>query len=249
MGLDASVAAPELEATSREGASTSSRGTDEVDELTGTTGVEGEQLPPEQVSFLEKLFIRKLQKGDAKAFRELVRKHQDRVFSLCFRMLADSHEAEDVAQEVFFAVHKHLPRFRGDCRLSTWIYRVAKNHCLNRLKYRERRETEGDAALEQVDGTSMDAGLMSRPERPDRALLGAEERNQVQLALVQLSAEHRLLVVLRDIEGMSYEEIARIAELPAGTVKSRLHRARAALAELLAQAGMAPEGVRPGEPS
>jgi RNA polymerase sigma-70 factor (ECF subfamily) len=201
-------------------------------------------LPTESVPFLERLFLRKLQRGDAKAFRELVRKHQDRIYSLCYRMLGDSAEAEDVAQEVFLAVHKHLPRFRGDCRLSTWLYRVAKNHCLNRIKYRERRETVDDSELNQVDSHQIDAGHISRPERPDQALLGAEERTRVHAALKQLSAEHRLLVVLRDIEGMSYEEIARIAELPAGTVKSRLHRARSALADLLAQAGMAPEGAR-----
>jgi RNA polymerase sigma-70 factor (ECF subfamily) len=210
---------------------------------------DGAMLPPESIPFLEKLFLRKLQRGDPRAFREFVRKHEDRVFSLCFRMLSDRHEAEDVAQEVFLAVHKHLPRFRGDCRLSTWIYRVAKNHCLNRLKYRVRRETEDDSVLERIDGSSTEGGLMSHPERPDRALLGAEERNHVQAALLKLSAEHRLLVVLRDIEGMSYEEIARIAELPAGTVKSRLHRARAALAELLAAAGMAPDGASDGRPS
>lgn len=244
MGLDGSASAPTMEATTSDGSDESARliavgevtPTPEVSDVVGV-------IPAEPVPFLEKLFIRKLQRGDAKAFRELVRKNQDRIYSLCLRMLGDAHEAEDVAQEVFLAVHKHLPRFRGDCRLSTWLYRVAKNHCLNRIKYRERRETVDDSELNQVDGHQIDPGHLSRPERPDRALLGAEERARVHAALSQLSAEHRLLVVLRDIEGMSYEEIARIAELPAGTVKSRLHRARSALAELLAQAGMVPEGA------
>lgn len=201
-------------------------------------------VPPERVPILERLFLRRLQRGDGRAFRELVRRHQDRVFGLSLRMLGDAHEAEDVAQEVFVAVHRHLPRFRGDCRLSTWIFRVTRNHCLNRLKYLERRETDGEPDLDRHDAASMPESMQTVALRPDKALLGAEERHTVQVALQRLTTEHRLLVVLRDLEGMSYEEIGRIAELPAGTVKSRLHRARAHLAELLSAAGMAPEGAR-----
>jgi RNA polymerase sigma-70 factor (ECF subfamily) len=206
----------------------------EVDAAAGT---------PESVPLLEKFLVRKLQRGDARAFRDLVRKHQDRVFSMSLRMLGNAQEAEDVSQEVFVAVHRHLPRFRGDCRLSTWIFRVTKNHCLNRIKYLERRETDGETDLERVDAGDAADGFITAPERPDKALLGAEERRHVQQALNRLSAEHRLLVVLRDIEGMSYEECARIADLPPGTVRSRLHRARAALAEILAGEGMTPDGL------
>lgn len=197
----------------------------------------------ESVPLLERMLLRRLQRGDPRAFRELVRRHQDRVYSMSLRMLGDHHEAEDVAQEVFVAVHRHLPRFRGDCKLSTWVYRVTKNQCLNRLKYLDRRVADGDEALARSDGEGTE-GFITLPERPDRAALGAEERAQVHKALAQLSPEHRLLVVLRDIEGMSYEEIAQIADLAAGTVKSRLHRARAALADALERAGMGPDGGR-----
>jgi RNA polymerase sigma-70 factor (ECF subfamily) len=200
-------------------------------------------LPPERVPLLERLFLRRLQGGDPKAFRELVKRHEDRVFGLSLRMLGDAHEAEDVAQEVFVAVHRHLPRFRGDCRLSTWIFRVTRNHCLNRLKSLARRETACEPDLASHEGEGL-PGSMPAAVRPDKALLGAEERARVQSALQRLTTEHRLLVVLRDIEGMSYEEIGRIADLPPGTVKSRLHRARAHLAELLSKAGMAPDGAR-----
>jgi RNA polymerase sigma-70 factor (ECF subfamily) len=200
-------------------------------------------LPPEPVPMLERLFLRRLQRGDAKAFRELVLKHQDRVFSMSLRMLGDRREAEDLSQEVFLAVHRHIPRFRGQCRLSTWLYRITRNHCLNRLKYLEKRES--DELTDQNQGAEgageAELPLVTSSERPDRALLGAEERQQVHTALQRLSTEHRLLVVLRDIEGLSYEEIARVADVPEGTVKSRLHRARAALADLLEAAGMAPD--------
>jgi len=209
--------------------------------------IDASTLPPEAIPMLERLFLRRLQRGDPKAFRELVKRHQDRVYSLSLRMLGDAHEAEDVSQEVFLSMHKHLARFRGDCRLTTWLYRVTKNHCLNRIKYQGRRETDAEAPedLEKRVAES-EIPLVSAPDRPDRALLGAEERAHVHLALKQLSAEHRLLVVLRDIEGLAYEEIARIANLPAGTVKSRLHRARAALADLLTASGMVPEGAAAG---
>ncbi len=247
MGFDATVAAGTEVAAS--GVAEDPPAAARVQGLTDALGATDEEvgLDPENVSLLEKLFLRRLQRGDPRAFRELVRKHQDRVFSMTLRMLGDAHEAEDVSQEVFVAVHKNLARFRGDSRLSTWIYRVTKNHCLNRLKYLEKRESGGDADLARIDASQIDDVLLARPERPDQAILGAEERVAVQRALQRLSAEHRLLVVLRDIEGLAYEDIARVAELPAGTVKSRLHRARAALAEVLAAAGMAPEGAAPRE--
>jgi RNA polymerase sigma-70 factor (ECF subfamily) len=212
------------------------------DSLPGDAG-NPEGIPPESVPLLERLFLRRVQSGDPRAFRELVRKHQDRVYSLALRMLGDAHEAEDVSQDVFLSAHKHLTRFRGECRISTWLYRVTRNHCLNRLKYLERRETESDSARPEADLAQTEMPLLTQPDRPDRALLGAEERMHVHAALRHLSAEHRLLVVLRDIEGLSYEDIARIAELPAGTVKSRLHRARSALAAHLAAAGMVPDGT------
>jgi len=196
----------------------------------------------ERMPLFERLFLRRLQRGEPRAFAELVRLHKDRVFSLTLRMLGDRDEAEDVSQEVLVAVHRHLPRFRGDCRLSTWIYRVARNHCLNRIKYLSRRTGEGPGEVEGAEAAETAGRLLSAPERPDRALLGAEERQKVQQALQRLEAPSRLLVVLRDIEGMSYDEIARVAELPEGTVKSRLHRARAALATMLAEAGMVPDG-------
>jgi RNA polymerase sigma-70 factor (ECF subfamily) len=200
----------------------------------------------ESVGLFERMLLRRLQRGDARAFRELVGTHQDRVYSLCLRMLGQAQEAEDVSQEVFVAVHRHLPRFRGECRLSTWIYRVAKNRCLNRLKSMRLRATEAhDVDVHEANGPSEAHG--TGPARPDDALLGAEERAQVHRALATLSDDHRLLVVLRDIEGMSYEEIEKITDLAEGTVKSRLHRARAALADALERAGMAPSGSGRGE--
>lgn len=205
----------------------------------------GEAPEGERLSLSQRYFLRRLQRGDPRAFRELVRLHEDRVYSFVLRMLGDPQEAEDVSQEVFLAVHRNVARFRGDCQVSTWLYRMAKNHCLNRLKYLERRAPGGEIDLERT-GTSGDA-FGSRSRRPDEEMLAAEERAQVQRALGALSPEHRMLVVMRDIEGLGYEQIALVAQLPLGTVKSRIHRARAMLADALAAAGMMPDGASEGD--
>jgi RNA polymerase sigma-70 factor (ECF subfamily) len=181
----------------------------------------------------ERMLLRRLRRGDDRAFAQLVREHQDRVFDLLFRMLGDREEALDLSQEVFVSVHAALGRFRGESRLSTWIYRVAKNHCLNRLKYLQRRQRGRSTEISDVPEGVLEASLPSR--RPDEAIVEREEKALVQRALGELDEEHRLLLVLRDIEGLPYHEIAQVTELPEGTVKSRLHRARAALAVVVAR--------------
>jgi RNA polymerase sigma-70 factor (ECF subfamily) len=180
----------------------------------------------------ERFLLRRLRRGDARAFAVLVARYQDRVFNLAARMLGDAAEAEDVTQEVFVSVHQSLARFRGECRLSTWIFRVAKNHALNRLK----RAAVRDAAA--VDAES--AGDAREGQRPDALAIGREREAAVRRAIEMLPPDQRLLVVLRDMEGLSYEEVAEVADLPDGTVKSRLHRARMALMEILRGWGVTP---------
>lgn len=189
---------------------------------------------PEVVEqFKERMLLRRLRHGDERAFAELVKANQDRVFDLVFRMLGDREEALDLSQEVFVAVHAAVARFRGESRLSTWIFRVAKNHCLNRLKYLGRRERGRSTEISDVPESVLERNAPS--QRPDEAVSVSETRTMVQKAIAELDEEHRLLVVLRDVEGLSYHEIAAITDQPEGTVKSRLHRARAALAEIIAK--------------
>lgn len=204
---------------------------------------EGEQteVGRERMTLSERYFLRRLQRGDERAFRHFVQMHEDRIYSFILRMLGDTAEAEDLSQEVFLAVHQNLSKFRGDCRLSTWLYRMAKNRCLNRLEYLARRIHDEEP---DHDRHAHDDAFTIRPARPDEAVLAQEARDEVQRALAKLSDEHRLLIVMRDIEGLGYEQISHITELPLGTVKSRIHRARTALAALLDEAGMAPERAR-----
>jgi len=168
--------------------------------------------------------------GDTAAFEALVRRHEQRVFRLLVRMLGSPSEAEDVAQETFLNLHRHGHRFRGDARFSTFVYRVAANAALNR-----RRTIGRGQARERSLAASQASGLATPlpPADPEREAAGAQLRSRVQEALLALSPALRLPLVLYDIEGLGYSEVARVLELAEGTVKSRIHRARQALRPLL----------------
>lgn len=181
----------------------------------------------------EAAFVERLRARDERAFNDLVRAYERRVFGLVFRMLGNREEAEDLAQEVFVQVFKAIDQFRGDARLSTWVYRIAVNLCKNRSKYLSRRHTNkqddidalGDRApMSTAKGTT--AGSIARP---DDLLVGMQVERVVQQAIDSLEPEFREALILRDVEDLSYEEIAQITGLPDGTVKSRIHRARTQL--------------------
>jgi RNA polymerase sigma-70 factor (ECF subfamily) len=183
--------------------------------------------------------IRRLQQRDEKAFVQCMRAYQDKIYGLIYRMLGNHAEAQDVAQEVFVTVFKSIDGFRGDSKLSTWLYRIAANHCKNRIKYLRRRAhkatTDLDAHAERALQDSPSSTLGQAHAGPAEVLEGAQLERIVQRAIEKLDEEPRLLLVLRDVEEMSYEEIMQVTGLPEGTVKSRLHRARQALKEEIAR--------------
>ena len=188
-------------------------------------------------------FVERWQAGDLSAFEALVRRHERRVFSLVFRMLGSREEAEDVAQEAFLALHRHGHRFRREARFSTFVYRVAANAALNRRRSLGRRRAREEALSHRQDAGD---DLPSAPRDPEDAASGGEIQARVQAALLGLPKDLRLAVVLYDIEGQSYGEIAEVLQIPEGTVKSRIHRARTALRDRLkALAQTASEGVEP----
>ena len=189
------------------------------------------------MSELERTLLRRLRDRDERAFRELIDAHRDRVFNITYRMLGNRHEAEDVAQEVFITVFKTIETFREEAKFSTWLYRVTVNHCKNRIKYLSRRPGL-DRGRDEHDETKDQAGVNGAigappPSAPDRALEGAQMEKLLQDAIATLDDDHRIVVVLRDVEDLSIEEICDITGLPDGTVKSRLHRARLALRKKL----------------
>jgi RNA polymerase sigma-70 factor (ECF subfamily) len=176
--------------------------------------------------------IERLRRRDEAAFNVFVLTYQERVFRLLLRMLGDRAEAEDLAQEVFISIFKAIEGFRGESQLSTWVYRVAANHCRNRIKYLARRRRHlGGEFDEEIEVGKDVAGAPQRPTAPDRLLEARETESTLQAGLLALDEEQRELLVLREVEHLSYEEIMEILGLPEGTVKSRLHRARAALRE------------------
>jgi RNA polymerase sigma-70 factor (ECF subfamily) len=188
----------------------------------------------------ERRFIMRLQARDEHAFNELVETFSPRVFRLVFRMLGRRTEAEDMTQEVFVQVFKAIAHFRGDSKLSTWIYRVAINSCKNRTKYLSRRYDGAQDALDvaadhqplhQAKGvTAADVS------RPDQMVEGLQMEQIVRHAIAQLDPDFREALVLRDIENLTYDEITEITGLAEGTVKSRIHRARTLLKEIVERA-------------
>lgn len=165
-----------------------------------------------------------LRRGDPRAFEALVIAYQHRVFGVALRMLRNRAEAEEVAQEVFLRVHRAIGDFRGEAKLSTWLYAIASRLCLNRLASGERRMARaGEESLERLRA---DADPAAHVER-------GELEAALQRAIDELPEERRIVVVLRDMEGLAYEEIAAALELPLNTVRSRLHRARLDLKEKL----------------
>ena len=177
--------------------------------------------------------VARLRSGDGQAFSDLVRAHQGPVYRLLLRMLGDPAEAEDVAQDVFVSVFKAIANFRGDSRLSTWIFRITTNHAKNRIKYLARRERDAKHPFDDNHNRAADALVPTGASvpAPDQMAEGRQAESLLLQALDSLDEGQRTLIVLRDVEHVSYEEIRAITGVPSGTVKSRLHRARMALHE------------------
>jgi RNA polymerase sigma-70 factor (ECF subfamily) len=173
----------------------------------------------------EAALVSRLRAGEATAFEELVRRYQHRVFGVAVRMLRNGAEAEEAAQEVFLRVYRAVGEFRGEARLSTWLYAITSRVCFTRLGSGERRLVrEGEETLTR---------LANGEATPGVALERSELEAALHRAIAELPEERRIVVVLRDLEGLAYEEIAGALDLPLGTVRSRLHRARMDLKEKL----------------
>ncbi len=181
-------------------------------------------------AFDEADIIRRCQAGDERAFRELVDRYKDFVFALVARAIGDRSQTDDLAQEVFLRIHRGLPYFRGQARLSTWIYRIVANLCVQE-RSRPRAPT-----------FSLDDSSADRPRREpgasDRAFTDVELRERLDKALVRLSPQYRFLVVAHYLHGVQYEELADALRLPLGTIKTQLHRAKRQLRQILVEHGL-----------
>jgi RNA polymerase sigma-70 factor, ECF subfamily len=174
----------------------------------------------------DRTLVKAAQSGDAQAFRALVERYQRRVVQLALAMTKDPDEAMDIAQETFVRVHRYLPSFKGDSSFFTWTYRIAMNLCLDAQRRKGRLER---VEVDQGDEAEIEAA-MDPPSAalagPQRQALNAELRDRIEEALASLSENHRAILLLREVEGLSYEDLAKVLGIRKGTVMSRLFHAR-----------------------
>jgi RNA polymerase sigma-70 factor (ECF subfamily) len=169
-----------------------------------------------------------VQRGDRNAFNVLVLKYQHKVMKLVMRYMRDQAEAEDIAQEAFIKAYRALPSFRGDSAFYTWLYRIAINTAKNSLMSGRKRLVDYDLDLQDPDDYTGQV-LLKHGDTPERMLLTDEIRQTVQEAMSSLPDDLREAIMLRELDGLSYEEIAEVMECPVGTVRSRIFRAREAI--------------------
>jgi len=179
--------------------------------------------------------VKRCASGDREAFNDLVIKYQKKIFGVAYRFVGDPEEANDLAQEIFTAAYQNLKSFRGDSKFSTWLFQIATNRGKNRFKYLKRRGFFTNKGSSETDdeGDQSHRAWPDQTANPEELLSGNQIRKAVREAIDELEPDHREIVILRDIEGLSYDEIARILDLPEGTTKSRLHRARMVVKEKL----------------
>jgi RNA polymerase sigma-70 factor (ECF subfamily) len=172
--------------------------------------------------------VERVQRGDKAAFDVLVLRYQHKVLKLIMRYVRDAAEAEDIAQEAFIKAYRALPAFRGDSAFYTWLYRIAINTAKNALVSSKRRPVEYDLDLQDPEQYDLH-GRLKDDETPEHLLLTEEIRETVNGAMQELPEDLRTAIVLREIDGLSYEEIAAAMDCPVGTVRSRIFRAREAI--------------------
>jgi RNA polymerase sigma-70 factor (ECF subfamily) len=170
--------------------------------------------------------------GRTEAFGELVCRYQDRLFNTLYRLLDNADDAQDVVQEAFLHAYQSLDGFKGDSQFYTWLYRIAFNTAIS-LKRKQRAVLSLHSDREE--GSDVEPLDASETNQPEHALQRREEERRVQLALNRLSPEHRTVLIMKDMEGQKYEVMAEVLQVPIGTIRSRLHRARLELRELLRQ--------------
>jgi len=184
------------------------------------------------VSADDRRLITECLNGRPTAFCELVSRYQDRLFNTVFRLTDNAEDAQDVVQETFLSAYQSLDSFKGEAQFFTWLYRIAMNTAISlRRKHKGTLSIDvgvnGEAPIEPLDG--------SETSRPGHAIERREMEGRVQRALKHLSPEHQAVLVLKDMEGQKYEAIAEILQVPIGTIRSRLHRARIELRALLSK--------------
>jgi RNA polymerase sigma-70 factor (ECF subfamily) len=181
----------------------------------------------------ERLLLKEAKKGDIKAFEKLSGQYYKKIYNIALRMTGNREDASDLAQEVLIKVYKSLKSFREESSFSTWLYRITKNLCIDELKKQNRKKAISLDEDIELKENSVKRQVESDEPGPYEQYEKSEIRRIMTDAIGKLTEEHRMVIILRDIQGFSYNEISKIVKCPEGTVKSRINRARQALRELL----------------
>ncbi|MBR4110118.1 MAG: sigma-70 family RNA polymerase sigma factor [Clostridia bacterium] len=183
----------------------------------------------------EKILISKAKEGDNKAFEEIISLYEKRVFSTIYYMVKNENEVEDIAQEVFIKIYRNLKNFKEESSLYTWIYRITINVCIDELK-KKKNVVYIDEKLETADG-EMEIQLEDTAKGPEHLAEDEELKQKITNCIRKLPIDQRTMIVLRDIKGFTYMEIAEMTKINLGTVKSKINRARTALKQILEEDG------------
>lgn len=176
--------------------------------------------------------IKQVIKGDQNAFAEIVELYKDKVFQLCYRMLGNRHEAEDMAQEAFLRAYVNITKFNQSRKFSTWLYRIATNLCIDRIR-KKKPDYYLDAEVPGTDGLNMYSQIEADTVKPEEEVENLELQEVIQKEILKLPDKYRSVIVLKYIEELQLQEISEILEIPLGTVKTRIHRGREALRKQL----------------
>jgi len=179
--------------------------------------------------------VQKIKDGDQDAFDQLIHRYEGKIYSVAYRFMGNHADAGDLAQDTFIRMYQALPGFRGDSSFATWLYRIAANACRDELRKRQRRRSV--SMDEMIEASPANIPAAAGEYSPEETVQRHETQRQVQECLNRLSDDHRLILVMREIQGLSYEEISGMLDCSLGTVKSRISRARNALKERIKEQG------------
>ena len=185
----------------------------------------------------EQELVRRAKDGDQLAFEQLVTDNEKRIYNLCRRMVGDQEDAAELTQEAFLNAWRGLPGFQAECAFSTWLYRLASNVCLDFLRREKRRKSLSLTVVSLDQEEAVELEIPDQRYAPEGELERLEQRQAIRDGLARLSEEHRQVLVLRELSGLSYREIAQLLGVEEGTVKSRIARARGALRKVLVEEG------------
>lgn len=178
--------------------------------------------------------IKEVLKGDQNAFAEIVELYQNKLYRVCYRMLGNKHEAEDIAQEAFVRAFINIHTFDTNRKFSTWLYRIGTNLCIDRIR-KKKPDYYLDAEVAGAEGLNMYSQIASAAELPDEKVLKMEMQERVQYEISQLPDKYRAVIILKYMEDLPLQEISDILDMPLGTVKTRIHRGREALRKQLSK--------------